>query len=176
MLHRDELEPWERRKNESTEAFQAFKIYCALGNEIDELKQKRSTRKVAETLGKSGQLVFRWCRKHNWVERARAYDNELRRIHFAEEQLAIRKMYENHIEIAKALQEKAMGALLKMPQSTLKARNILDYLAQGVEMERKARLGDAPSNDLVKVSTEMTPQSQMLALVKSLERAREGHV
>src|SRR5688572_2143686 len=59
---------WERHERESNEAFEAFKIYLNLGVE-------RSTKKVAEQLGKSLSLIQRWSADWRWVERCRAFDN-----------------------------------------------------------------------------------------------------
>lgn len=63
----DQEHPWVQRPNETDVAFEAFRIYRDMG-------AARSTRVVAQTLGKSAQLITRWSSTHNWVERCRAYD------------------------------------------------------------------------------------------------------
>lgn len=60
-------QPWERRQNESAKAHAAFVKYCELGSE-------RSCAAVAKELGKSRQLIERWCSRHEWVERVTEYD------------------------------------------------------------------------------------------------------
>lgn len=132
-------ELWGRLAGESSVAYEAFLLYRNMSHEPGE-KKKRRLASVAEKLGKSLKLIERWSRTWDWVERARAYDNELQRISMEETRAAIRKMLKDHMTMAKALQKKAMTALLRLDDQSLTARNILDYLVQGIEIERQARL------------------------------------
>lgn len=63
------LEPWDRRAEESDEAWEAFVTYR-------DLPIPRSQRKCAEALGKSRQIVSTWSMRHGWVERCAAWDLE----------------------------------------------------------------------------------------------------
>jgi hypothetical protein len=58
---------WDRLKGETGKAFTAFQRYLAHG-------AKRSTDTVAHELSKSSEMICRWCRKYDWVNRAAAYD------------------------------------------------------------------------------------------------------
>jgi hypothetical protein len=49
-------------EGEGNRAYAAFDVYVQMGD-------NRSTGKVAKQLGKSRQLICRWCSKHRWVER-----------------------------------------------------------------------------------------------------------
>ncbi|WP_328902302.1 hypothetical protein OHR86_22435 [Streptomyces sp. NBC_00441] len=60
---------WERRDGETEPAFEAFRVYRDMG-------AVRTTRGVAQVLGKSAQLIGRWSSTHDWVARARAFDNQ----------------------------------------------------------------------------------------------------
>jgi transposase-like protein len=62
--------PWERQPAETEKAFEALRCYLEMG--VD-----RSIRHVAKRLGKSDTIVGRWSKKHEWVKRAREYDNSL---------------------------------------------------------------------------------------------------
>ena len=135
-----EQELWERQEGESSVAYEAFLLYRNMGHETEGEKKKRRLASVAEKLGKSLKLMERWSFTWDWVERARAYDNELQRISMEETREAVRKMLKDHMKMAQALQKKAMTALLRLDDQSLSARNILDYLAQGIELERQARL------------------------------------
>lgn len=135
-----EQELWERQAGESSVAYEAFLLYRNMGHETEGEKKKRRLASVAEKLGKSLKLMERWSFTWDWVERARAYDNELQRISMEETREAVRKMLKDHMKMAQALQKKAMTALLRLDDQSLSARNILDYLAQGIELERQARL------------------------------------
>jgi hypothetical protein len=55
---------------ESGKAWSAFKVYAGMGDE-------RTLRSVAEQVGKSRQLMERWSKRWNWVERVKAYDEML---------------------------------------------------------------------------------------------------
>ena len=126
---------WERKKGESSEAYTAFKLYYQMG-------AKRSCSKVAQSLLKSRVLITGWCSKWDWVERARAYDNELARQEFAEACNAIKKMNEQQAQIGLLIQKKALEALKKMKSKELYPKLLLQYLVQGAGLERKARDSD----------------------------------
>lgn len=126
---------WERKKGESSEAYAAFKIYYQMGD-------KRSCVKVAKNLGRSTTLITGWCSKWDWVERSRAYDNELARQEFAEACNAIKKMNEQQAQIGLLIQKKALEALKEMKSKELYPKLLLQYLVQGAGLERKARDSD----------------------------------
>lgn len=126
---------WERKKGESSEAYTAFKLYYQMGD-------KRSCAKVAKNLGRSNTLISGWCSKWDWVERARAYDNELARQEFAEACNAIKKMNEQQAQIGLLIQKKALEALKEMKSKELYPKLLLQYLVQGAGLERKARDSD----------------------------------
>lgn len=126
---------WERKKGESSESYAAFKLYYQMGDE-------RSCAKVAKNLGRSNTLISGWCSKWDWVERARAYDNELARQEFAEACNAIKKMNEQQAQIGLLIQKKALEALKEMKSKELYPKLLLQYLVQGAGLERKARDSD----------------------------------
>ena len=174
-----EQELWERQPDESSVAYEAFLCYRNMGHEPEGEKKKRRLASVAEKLGKSLKLRERWSFTWDWVERARAYDNELQRIGMEETRAAIKKMLKDHMTMAQALQKKAMTALLRLDDESLSAKNILDYLAQGIELERQARLeaADVGRPGATKGSPiaalEEPEQSTMVQLVQTLQKARE---
>lgn len=126
---------WERKKGESSESYAAFKLYYQMGD-------KRSCAKVAKNLGRSNTLISGWCSKWDWVERARAYDNELARQEFAEACNAVKKMNEQQAQIGLLIQKKALEALKEMKSKELYPKLLLQYLVQGAGLERKSRESD----------------------------------
>ena len=166
----NEQEPWERQAGESSVAYEAFLLYRNMSHEPDGEKKKRRLASVAKKLGKSLALMERWSFTWDWVERARAYDNELQRISMEETREAVRKMLKDHM---------TMTALLRLDDESLSAKNILDYLAQGIELERQARLeaADVGRPGATKGSPiaalEEPEQSTMVQLVQTLQKARE---
>jgi hypothetical protein len=173
---------WERQPGEGTPAYQAFCLYRDLPHRNP--PEKRCIRAVCEILHKSRITLGDWSVKWNWVERCRDYDNELQKEELEVRKAAIREMQDAHISVAKALQKKALKALAELPQETMTARNILDYLIQGIELERRAKIEQAeavsPATAFSKGSktgflAEMDEpeESTMMQLVKSLETARK---
>lgn len=130
----DTLEPWERQPNESDRAFAAFKVYAEMGPAV------RSFRKVAAATGspKSRNKINAWAKDFSWVERARAYDNELMRVSVEERREAIREMNKRHILLAQSLQKKAVQALGILPEDRIGPRTILEYAIQAAGLERTA--------------------------------------
>lgn len=142
---------WERKKGESSEAYAAFKIYYQMGD-------KRSCVKVAKNLGRSTTLITGWCSKWDWVERSRAYDNELARQEFAEACNAVKKMNEQQAQIGLLIQKKALEALKEMKSKELYPKLLLQYLVQGAGLERKSRESDID----MKVNIEQGEMNKMM--------------
>lgn len=174
-----EAEPWERQPGESDQAWEAFLLYRDMSHEDTGPKKKRRLATVADKLGKSVKLIERWSRNWGWVERCREYDNELQRIGMEETRSAVKQMLKTHIAFAQALQKKALQALSRLDEDDMSARNILDYLAQGIALERQARIETAEmsspnaSKDSPLAVLEEPENSAMLQLVDSLHAARE---
>lgn len=105
----DDRKPWDRRPNESRQAFQAFAVYRDLGD-------NRSIRAVAANLSKSASLIKRWSSQHEWVKRVDAWildeDRKKQRAH-AE---VIVQMAERHANTA----QMAASALTVPVQAFLK--------------------------------------------------------
>lgn len=106
-----EARAWYRRPNESHQAFEAFTCYLTLGPD-------RSNARVAQQLGKSKHLMDRWSKRHEWVIRVTAY----------EEQFALRVLDETEDERIKLMKEHADFASLLLR----KARARLEVLADQV--------------------------------------------
>lgn len=124
--------PWERQKGESTQAYEAFSTYLNMGAE-------RSTRAVAQKLGKSASLIQRWSREKGWQERVRAYENDLER-EARKKAIADRKaMTERHIGIAMQLQKKALEALSSLEVEDMTPKDIKEYIKMATDLERLNR-------------------------------------
>lgn len=93
---------WDRRENESIQAYEAFCLYRDMGAD-------RSCVKVGQKLGKSATIITRWSFQHDWVARARAYDmhldKEAQKITEKRARDAIVKMNERQIDTGSRLQE-----------------------------------------------------------------------
>lgn len=172
------VEPWERQPGESQKAWEAFLVYRNMPHK-EETKGQRSVRKVAEKLVKSSTLISRWCTMWDWVNRAAEYDNELQRMDLREKKDSIRKMNQQQVQIGLSLQKKAIKALAALAIEDMSARNILDYLTQGIEIERRSRMDgievEATGTKGAKGRMHLMEDEEasgMVQLVRSLSEAR----
>lgn len=129
---------WYRKKDESEQAYEAFKVYYKMGTE-------RSCVKVARILGKSDTLITGWCSRWNWVERSRAYDNALEKEAFKSACDEIRKMNQQQAQIGLLVQKKAIEALKELKAKELYPKLLLQYLVEGARLERRARVSEVES-------------------------------
>ena len=124
---------WDRRDNETSQAYQAFAIYRDMGI-------GRSTVRVAETLHKSVGLINRWSGQHQWVERVRAYDQyiDAQAQKKAERDAITRKakMLERHASIGRVLQTKAVEHL--QAHQIDQTKDAIAAARLGVDLERKS--------------------------------------
>ena len=156
--------PWERQKGESGPAFQAFCFYRDLL--YQEEPTGRSLAKVGAKLGKSVTLMERWSTAHEWVERCREYDNEIQREELEARKVAVKKMQQEHIRLARKMTEKAKKALEELSTMNMKPQDITAMMKAGADLERRAMvegLADLEGQDARKeTSTELL----FMAIVK----------
>ncbi|HSX99704.1 MAG TPA: hypothetical protein VLG91_20290 [Streptomyces sp.] len=62
--------PWIRRDDETEHAYANFQSYLRMGT-------GRTLAKAAQKIGKTTQALGEFSRKHDWVERCRAYDRHI---------------------------------------------------------------------------------------------------
>ena len=124
--------PWERMEGEGSKAFEAFRVYRDMGAE-------RSLRAVGERLGKSKAIIERWSSSNQWVERVRAYDNDLERAAHLEAVKGVREMQRRHLGMAAQLQHKGMLALQSLDPNSMNAKVLIKYITDGAKLEREAR-------------------------------------
>jgi len=127
-------EIWERQKNESSKAYAAFCVYRDLGPE-------RSLEKVRQNLDKprTRKWLGDWSVKHNWVERANAYDDYLERKKREEKEKAILEMAERHAKLAMAFQQRVAQRLQQIDPAELSPSDMAKWLDVATKLERLAR-------------------------------------
>lgn len=64
----DDVDPWERQPDESSEAFAAWLVYR-------DAEGKRTFKRVADELQKSTTLIYRWGTDYRWADRLRRWEN-----------------------------------------------------------------------------------------------------
>lgn len=125
-------DPWERREDESTKAFEAFCKYRDMGIQ-------RSVRKVARELSKSETLMARWSTTYDWVDRAAAWDSEQDRIARQQQLEDIKKMRKRHAGLANTMLLKAAEALQHLQPDEVKATDISRMVDIASRLERISR-------------------------------------
>jgi hypothetical protein len=155
--------PWERQKGESAQAYEAFVTYRDMGSE-------RSLQAVSQRLSKSIPLIKRWSREKNWVERVRAYDNELEKEARAKAVKDRKAMTERHIGIAMQLQKKALEALSSLSVEDMSPKDIKEYIKMATDLERLNRTLEEESGK----GGSDTP-TQLADTIISVYKKREGN-
>lgn len=137
-------ELWEKLDDEGAKQFSAFKTYRDLPPHQRSLI--KAVRKLfGDDAGVSKLRVFQtWSSKYHWVSRAMAWDEEQDR-EFRQAQInAIKSMKDRHVQIAKALQQKAIERLKELDAAELSPGLILQFINLGSSLERLS-LGE-PTN------------------------------
>lgn len=176
------MKPWEPQKGESMPAYQAWCCFLEMGNE-------RSTRAVAQRLGKTAALIARWSSRWGWVERIASYEAYMQEIEQKAREKALTKKAEDwatkELEMAALLYDKAKsmlafplakqvtkdGQTVVMP-ADWRMRDAAAIAEAGVKMERLAR-GESTDRITVSVAAREAFQSILSETGLSEEKARE---
>lgn len=146
---------WERLKNETDPAWEAFVLYRDMG-------VQRTRKAVGKHLGKHVQGLQLWASEFKWVERARAWDAEKDKVRLKGELSAIEDMRKRQVQLALTMQQIAGQELLKMAkaardkgeQMTLDPDVVLKLVKEGTTLERLNR--GEPSSIVVNDNTTVT--------------------
>ena len=134
-------QPWHRRLDESTKAFNAFVLYR------DMLPKSRSLQKVCQKLTKRPPYLVqlkKWSSRYSWVARVTAHDDHLAELQREEVEYAIKEMASRQAQEGMALQQVGIRKFtdkdgkLKSP-SDLKPRDAIYAIDVGAKIERTAR-------------------------------------
>lgn len=161
MHKSNNIEPWERQNNESTQAYAAFKCYLDMGED-------RSLRRVEQKLAKSHALISRWSVRWNWQERIRQYDNEMVRAEISAKKNELSKMFQRHSGMSTMLQKKALEALKVLDIDELTPNMILQFIIAGARLEEKALNSLILANEQ-KIATEVSDNNDVEEWARQLE-------
>jgi hypothetical protein len=128
-----EQQPWDRRDDESPQAFEAFVVYRNLG-------PARSIANAASELRKSKSTLAPWCRQYDWVDRCSAWDRysdqQQQRRDELERQEGRRLMHEDHAKAGKRMWKLAADALgVGQGATDEEAKEIIDKLPAAVQLK-----------------------------------------
>lgn len=131
--------PWDRKAEESAQAYGAFCSYLGAGAD-------RSLGGTARALHRNTSLLKRWSSRHQWRQRAAAWDEEQRRDRAARVD-ASEVAYERRLRNAEQLEKVAMAGL----------RSLLVRDADSGELRFDRRLKPAEIASLIRVACQMMP-------------------
>lgn len=128
-------QPWDRRRTETPHAHGLFMIYRDMG-------RTRSLRKMYAVHGSTVPTVHRLgihSSKHDWTDRAAAWDEFLDRERAAEAVVGARDMARDHVTVAKLALRKAYEKLQAVDPERLSVREAVLLAQFAVATERAAR-------------------------------------
>lgn len=151
------IQPWERQPNETSRAYEAFRIYRELGpgrTFAEVTRQMHGVREEPEGKKKRGRprtkshsLVARWAQQFEWRRRSTLWDQEIDRVRLEQGREEIRKMTERHIALAGMMQGKAAKRLRELSDDELAKMNldqVMKFIMNGTTLERLSR--DLPTH------------------------------
>ena len=127
--------PWERQEGEGEKAYEAFLAYRDMG-------ANRSVRAVGQKLGKSSTQIGKWSSRWKWVERCRAWDNQLQKEAKKTAASELRKMYQRHTKIAMQLQNVAIMSLAETKPSDIEPKDLVAFIKVATAIERESRIAE----------------------------------
>ncbi len=136
MPNKRTKQAWERQKGESPQAFEAFLIYLHLG-------PNRSLHMVGQRLGNSTGLMERWSSANHWVERCRAWDNNLQQEARRAAAAEVRQMNRRHAIMAQEIQKAAIKSLQELGSHMVNPKNFAAIVKLAAELERQSLTAEA---------------------------------
>ena len=174
-------EPYSKRREESSEAFEAFAIYRDMG-------AGRSHAAVAKQLSKSETIIARWSKTHKWVARVHAYDAELDRRRRIVDMREVEKMRRRQIQTALAMQDLANIELTRFLEAAKRRdvaegevvdlKYVIKLLEKGTALERVNRgepgeISQTISDDPIDLSGLTLDELKQLRSIKQKIRMRQ---
>jgi hypothetical protein len=129
----DLLRSWERKPDESPQAYRAFTAYR------DQEPADRTAVEAARMVGISTPLVHRWSRRHSWLRRAAEFDAHLDVLRLEQSVLTRLEMHKRHSDAGKILLAVAVKRVAKLKLAEVTPRDLSAFIRTGVEVERLAR-------------------------------------
>lgn len=126
----DERHPWDRRPGETFRALEAFRRFRDLGplRSLDVLVDPDQHITIRTLHG--------WSRKHDWTDRAGAWDDEVHRLEDARRLESIRSMHDRHQRAGRFAVSKALAALANTPPEAIPPYAAARLLELGARLER----------------------------------------
>ncbi len=133
----DREDPWDRLPGESSKAYIAFCVYRDLGTDRSIVKALKTSGKPAANLR---QWEY-WSSKHQWVDRATAYDEHNERRRLVQRERARREMEQRQARIGMLAQNvgakglESLSAKARLGELNLNARDSMRLVEGGARLE-----------------------------------------
>jgi hypothetical protein len=88
---------------------------------------------------RSVQRVRHWAKRFHWYQRTVHFDRHMDKIRVDALEEEARDMAKRHLSLSGLLQNKAARRLQMMEEDELTTKNVLDYIMEGVKLERLTR-------------------------------------
>jgi hypothetical protein len=150
--------PWDRRKGESEEAYEAFIRYR-------DMAEGRSIDAVGKEGGKGRGILERWSARYHWVERARIWDNHLQSERDRAAAAAVRQWERRRLDQL----ETAWSDAQKLRE---KARQLL--AAPIVEMTRETDSSGNSTTTIRPIRFQIRDSASMIEVAQAIEAAVLG--
>lgn len=123
-------DPWDRRPGESPRGYVYFRRYRDLGplRQIDGLVDRQA--------GVKRTTLTEWARRHDWKDRAAAWDDHTHRLSDAARLEALRQMHDTHQKAGRAVLAKALAALASVDPADIPPYAAARLLELGARLER----------------------------------------
>jgi len=181
--------PWEQQVGEGSKSYGAFVLYRDMGYE-------RTYQAVSDKVQKDYSLIRRWAKRHNWANRALAYDAFLLKKDLEAKVKKIKDMNAHHDLLgssAEGIVARKLGLELKKIERNPKYnpnmpwKDLIALLREGTELRRKA-LYEGKTNIKITGGDEGDPpirlqhegilsqsDEELLALVLKNTQKKEGN-
>lgn len=122
--------PWDRRPRESDRGYEMFRRYRDLGplRRLDVL--------IDESTGVKRQTLLEWAGRHDWKDRAAAWDAEVHRLDDLRRLEEIRGMHDRHQRAGRLAMGKAIAALQSVAPEDIPPYAAARLLELGARLER----------------------------------------
>lgn len=166
--------PWFRQRGESVQSYSAFQTYLAMPQET------RSLIRVAEVVGKSGQLMRNWSSEWSWVMRVAAYEEHFLLIRldslaadrdtmWTEQQALGNKVVGLVGSAFEGLIGEYMGQDGKLDIKAMKPEVMVRLLAEATKLQRQATLGRVESAEKIAETNEKISERYAEELVSMFQ-------
>jgi len=161
-----------RQKGETRRAVIACNDYLRMGpgRSLAKLCKLYRSQRATQPPTRRLPTLKEWSRRFGWVERAEEYDAAMESQRDEQVLRELNEMKGRQLMIAEALQTIAAMRLQRMKPEELKARDVLRYLREGMEWERKAR--QLPVKGVLSIGEPESP-GEIMALPEGREREQE---